>query len=191
MILSDRAPGDVNEPLFFALPASSASPVSAVDGTWRCELRTSDSGEFSVSLTLHADGEKISGSADEGILIGPSTFKGEKLNLELLRENETYNFVAALKEGTLAGDWKRRDGKLSGTWTASRTASSGNEDQSTAVVPLYEYERADGQRVYSTNSDRSDKTLRRSTEPICQVWKNPMAVLILDPDAKPVPLAKN
>ena len=35
-----------------------------------------------------------------------------------------------------------------------------------------------------------DRTLQRSASPICRVWRNPMAVLGLDPSASPVPLAK-
>jgi hypothetical protein len=40
-------------------------------------------------------------------------------------------------------------------------------------------------------ADLADKSLQRSAEPLCRVWKNPMAVLILDPGAKPVRLVRN
>lgn len=58
-----------------------------------------------------------------------------------------------------------------------------SEVQSPASVALYEYQRANGQRIYSTNKELSDPDLKRETEPLCRVWKNPSAVLVLDAKA--------
>lgn len=64
------------------------------------------------------------------------------------------------------------------------------QQRSPAVVPLYEYRRgARGTRSYSADPDLKDATLRRSTRPICRVWRNPMSLLVLDRKAKPVPIA--
>ena len=52
-------------------------------------------------------------------------------------------------------------------------------------MDLYEYERADGQRIYSTDSEIKDRDLKRAVAPLCRVWKNPMALLILDAQAAP------
>ena len=52
--------------------------------------------------------------------------------------------------------------------------------QPPAAVALYEYQRANGQRIYSTNPELSDPDLKRETEPLCRVWKNPSSVLVLD-----------
>jgi hypothetical protein len=55
-------------------------------------------------------------------------------------------------------------------------------------VPLYEYRHVqDGKRFYSTRSDLADSAQQRSPEPICRVWRNPMSLLILDPEASVAP----
>jgi hypothetical protein len=65
-----------------------------------------------------------------------------------------------------------------------------SEEDSRMVVPLYEYQDAgDGRRIYSTNPSLADKAFRRSAEPICRVWRNPMSVVPLDMETTPVPLA--
>ena len=73
----------------------------------------------------------------------------------------------------------------------AESASDPTEDQSSAVVPLFEHRHVQsGRRTYSTNPEPADQTLQRPVEPVCRVWRNPMSALILDPDAKPVPLAR-
>jgi hypothetical protein len=69
-------------------------------------------------------------------------------------------------------------------------ADSPKEDRSPATVALYEYQREDGERIYSTSSDLPGHDLRRRPESICRVWKNPMTVLVLDPQTQPVVLGK-
>ena len=60
---------------------------------------------------------------------------------------------------------------------------------SPAVVPLYEYRRRDGgARLYSTDPNLEDRASQRSAGPVCRVWRNPMSLLILDHQAKPVAL---
>ncbi len=60
--------------------------------------------------------------------------------------------------------------------------------KSPAVVPLYEYRDASrGSRLYCTNPNLKDTALKRSAEPLCRVWRNPMSLLILDRKAKPIP----
>jgi hypothetical protein len=59
-------------------------------------------------------------------------------------------------------------------------------DANPAVVPLYEYRRPrDGERLYSTQSDLRSSEWERASEPLCRVWENPMALLILDRQAEP------
>ena len=58
------------------------------------------------------------------------------------------------------------------------------------VTPLYDYRDAgEHRRLYSTQPNLEDESLRRSAEPICRVWKNPMRVLALDGEAGPIPLS--
>jgi hypothetical protein len=69
----------------------------------------------------------------------------------------------------------------------SANAETAKEFHSSAVVPLYEYRRArDGKRFYSTQPSRADAELERSPGPLCRVWRNPMALLILDTAASPL-----
>ncbi len=61
------------------------------------------------------------------------------------------------------------------------------EFRSSLVVPLYEYRRqGQGQWVYSTEPNIAGAELERSPEPFCQVWRNPMGLMILDSAAKPL-----
>ena len=52
------------------------------------------------------------------------------------------------------------------------------------VVPLYEFRDRLGDCHYSTEIERSG--WERSEKPVCQVWKNPASVLMLDAGVKPV-----
>ncbi|MGH8246866.1 MAG: hypothetical protein ACREUU_10585, partial [Gammaproteobacteria bacterium] len=79
------------------------------------------------------------------------------------------------------------DGDAHGTWSASWNDPNPSADRSPAVVALYEYERKNGQRIYSTNPDLKERDVKRAAEPLCSVWRNPMATLILDANAQPVP----
>jgi hypothetical protein len=70
---------------------------------------------------------------------------------------------------------------------ASRERENERTLHSSAVVPVYEYRhRRDGTRLYSTQPNMAGDDLVRSPEVLCLVWRNPMAVLILDTMAKPV-----
>jgi hypothetical protein len=68
-VLSDTLPDNGNQPIFFALPATAAPVGDTVDGTWRCELKDSDGGEFGVTFELKANGERIGGKASDEITI--------------------------------------------------------------------------------------------------------------------------
>lgn len=57
---------------------------------------------------------------------------------------------------------------------------------STAEVPLYESrDRQTGRWHYSTDPDEAPAQYEKSPLPICRVWRNPLTVLTLDPDATP------
>ncbi|PYJ83358.1 MAG: hypothetical protein DME22_15950 [Verrucomicrobia bacterium] len=192
VVLRDTPTSGEARPIFFALPPRRSSAGDSLDGTWECELKASDGGEFAVTLELKAEGESVSGKASDDIVIRGGSFKEGTLRLDVLHEKKAYDFSAALGGGKLSGHWKRGDGALSGTWSATRLDSTPPEERSAAVVPLYEYRNArDSRQIYSTEPNIENKTLKRSLEPICRVWKSPMSALILDPRARPVPLAKD
>jgi len=83
------------------------------------------------------------------------------------------------------GEWKRSDGAMAGSWSATRPTDPTGDRNSPAVVDLCEYKSEEGERFYSTDSALSDKHTRRTDEPLCRVWRNPMTVLLLDPEAEP------
>src|SRR5947209_19293503 len=64
-------------------------------------------------------------------------------------------------------------------------AESSREKESLVLSALYEDQDSSGGRHYSINPQPDDKTLHRAAEPICWVWRNPMAALILDRQARP------
>jgi len=56
------------------------------------------------------------------------------------------------------------------------------------VVPLYEYfSPATGEYRYSVDDDLDQPGWTRSSEALCQVWRNPRPVAVLDPAARPLP----
>ena len=183
VILRDTLPSGGTQPVFFALPQRRPSLDDSLDGSWRCILKTAGGGEFETIVDLQVKGERVSGKASGGVVVGPGVFKDGKLRLEMQHQENAYDFTAALKNGRLAGQWKGKDDQATGTWSADRLDTTPAEEKSPAVVPLYEHSGADGRREYST--DLPDKDLKR--KPICLVWANPMSVLALDPGVKPVP----
>lgn len=63
-----------------------------------------------------------------------------------------------------------------------------DEKPSPAIVPLYEYrDEKTGQVQYSTATDLSTQTKKRSPKPLCRVWRNPSSTLALDLEAQPTP----
>jgi hypothetical protein len=66
-----------------------------------------------------------------------------------------------------------------------------SKGQSSVIRPLYEYRDSDGRRVYSINPELTEHDLKRNSEPLCRVWRNPASVLALDPAARTIPLARD
>ncbi len=173
--------------LFYGLPAVPEAPTDTPAGTWNCKLKALD-GELPFTLELKLEGEEVKGTAGQGV-IPKGRFKEGKLELTVKEDDTTYSLTGSLKQGRLAGEWRQIKSDESGTWEGERTESIGQQFYSPAVVPLYEYRDVErGSQVYSTDSKLRDNTLKRSAEPVCRVWRNPMSVLILDRKAKPVPV---
>jgi hypothetical protein len=61
---------------------------------------------------------------------------------------------------------------------------SGEEEQPSFLVPLFAHRLAEsGKVIYSTDAVEGAE---RMGEPVCRVWKNPMHLLLLDPEAQSV-----
>jgi hypothetical protein len=98
--------------------------------------------------------------------------------------------VAQDRYGTLqVGSTDRQSGSRNALFfalPATESSDSPREDRSPAVVPLYEYEREGGERIYSTRADLPELNLKRRSEPMCRVWKNQMTALVLDAGTRPI-----
>lgn len=187
---SDVALSGRPEPLFFALPASGDHSRKGIGGLWQCIARASDGAERVFALELIERAGVVQVVSKEGETTGQGSFENDRLALRMVEGGRSYSLNASLGERKLVGDWSDLDRNLQGTWSAAWTDPVSDQDKSHAVVALYEYRRDDGQRVYSTESAVSDPSLKRASEPLCRVWKNPMEVLVLDPKARPVPFGK-
>jgi hypothetical protein len=181
-------PGSDTQPVFFALPLRRPPADDKLDGAWECKLKSADGEEYQIKLDLRVEGERVGGTASDGVVVGEGSFKDRMLKIEMRDEGKTYDFTAELKLGKLAGQWKERNDNPTGTWSANRRDTTPPEEKSPAVVPLYEYVAADGRREYATNPELPDKELERRSEALCLVWANPMSVLALDRGVKPVPV---
>jgi hypothetical protein len=117
---------------------------------------------------------------------GSGTINQGRLSLKMRHNDRSYLLTATVNDQSLAGDWQQLEGELRGAWSANWVDPTPSEDKSPAVVALYEYERADGQRIYSTNPDLKVRDVQRRAEPLCRVWRNPMSTLVLDYQAQPI-----
>src|SRR6266571_890379 len=135
LALGDTLPGNANQPIFFALPATAAPVDDSVDGTWRCDLKDSEGGAFGVTFELKADGERVHGKASDGILIRGGSFKAGTLSLDVFHEEKAYALTASMRAGKLSGDWTQRNGGEHGIWSGTRFDPVPQEDNS--LVSLY------------------------------------------------------
>jgi len=186
---STRTADGIN-PIFFALPSTNAASSQSISGPWQCKVRTTDGGEFEFTLELTQRDATVEAVSKASGISGEGSFQQGQLLLHLSRDNHSYSFTAILHERKLTGEWRQSDAELRGTWSADWIDPTPSEDTSPAVGALYEYQGGDGGRVYSTIPNLDDPELKRATEPVCRVWKNPMAVLVLDVEARPLPLGK-
>jgi hypothetical protein len=192
MVLSSQAFSEAgsSSPIFYALPASPARPqdLQGPSGKWSCTATMADGSDYtSFALDLKVKGEQVLSANSEGTESVQGTFKGEHLHLNLKTTDETYTLEGELQQGKLHGTWQSQNNLIErGDWHAERPPTV-RRPESPAIVPLYEYTRiADGSRLYSTDPALPDKTLKRSPELLCRVWRNPTSRLILDFNAKPV-----
>jgi hypothetical protein len=66
--------------------------------------------------------------------------------------------------------------------------SSGKRQPSPETALLYGYrDSRTGARLYTIDPNRSEANLTRSAQPLCRVWRNPMASVILDYRTRPLP----
>jgi len=104
-------------PAAVAAEASPATPVS-LSGDWD---GVADAGEaFPFLLTLHVDGEKVTGGSSSQLgesKISTGTWKDGKLNFQLDSSNGVVTMSATLVDGKLTGEFDYA-GQMQGKWVA-------------------------------------------------------------------------
>jgi hypothetical protein len=178
--LSGAPPSSASTPLFYALLAE-APPPDPVTGKWVGKIKELDDMPF--NLDLQRNGERITGTADL-LVIQKGEFKQGRLYLELSDEEDTYALTAVIQQDKMTGRWKSVKAEDTGEWSAERAQAA--DLQSPDIAPLYEYRDSTGAGLYSADPAFRAAGFRRSARPLCRVWRNPMSLLILDRDAKPV-----
>jgi len=179
-------------PVFYALPIAVPPPQApqGLPGKWSCTAQTTDGSDYaSFRFDLRLDGETVASASSTETAKVQGTFRNTELQLTLQMTGEVYDLRGGLKNEKLSGGWQSRTGLSErGSWHCERPPVV-RPSESTAIVPLYEYANvSDGSHLYSTEPNLPNKMWRRSAQPLCRVWRNPMSQLILDPRAKPTPL---
>ena len=158
---------------FYALPAKTQVELS---GRWKCSFKergTSD--EYTGEMAIN--GSKITAWIED-LVFRQRSFDGVSMFLEGGTADEHYVMEGKVTGAKLAGRWNRPGTTEEGSWECERTSPAA--EGSKALVPLYEYRSRIGASIYST-APRS-----RADTPIARVWKNPVSLLILDREAKPL-----
>jgi hypothetical protein len=189
MVLSLEPPaGATNpQPLFYALPAKETESRQTLAGDWNCTAREADGSEYPFTLQIQVQGESVQVHMDQGAVTEAKKRDGG-IELQVKEGDGLYRLVGHLQDGKLMGDWTEVGTSNRGTWVGTADQSGVAWKKSPDITPLYEYRYPDGARIYSTESSVADRELQRSAEPICRVWRNPASLLILDRDAKAVPV---
>jgi len=177
------------KPLFYALPSTPLTPPNpqGLAGKWSCKAEErGDSDYASFTLDLRLDGEVVRAVSDAGDVQG--TFRNRDLRLVLKTGDESYAVTGEEKEDKINGTWQSQtETGEHGTLHCERSPVV-RAPESPAIVPLYKYADArNGSYLYSTDSSLPDSQLKRSAQPLCSVWRNPLTRLFPDPDAQPVP----
>ena len=174
-------------PLFLALPGTHDSAAETVEGRWRCTAKRSKGDEINFDMQLKQHGAEVETVITEDDISAKGSINNGHLTISLTtKDGHIYSLTAALQKRKLTGQWKQLDGDTSGTLSADWIDPTPCEYKSPAVVALYEYHGADGQRIYSTNPELEANNLQRTPVPLCRIWTNPTGVIVLDAKSKPV-----
>ncbi len=160
---------------FYALPVRSGQDLS---DRWNCKFRDRggpNAGEYLGELEI--DGRKITGHVVD-LVFTQRFFDGVSLVLDAGTADEHYVITGKATGGKLAGQWNRPGTTEEGSWECERNTPF--PDASQALVPLYQYRTQTGATIYSTEQRSASDT------PIARVWRNPIPMLILDREAKPI-----
>jgi hypothetical protein len=170
----------------------SLPPTDELTGKWQCKAGMPDGNEFKFALNLKLKGDRITG----GFGIGDGepikgTFTKPRVEFTVEVGEDKFQIRGRLQDGWIKGRWSRGDNSDTGSFEGEREIDDGTQVATDAEVPLYAYtNEKSGAIRYSTKPDWESPGFKRQADPVCNVWKNPLDVLILDPDAKPVPIVR-
>ncbi len=186
IMLKVKTSGDyrkVEFPLFYGLPELDENTLN---GTWECLAD-----DYPITLELQTDGGLIKGKFfNSPLRIEKGSLMNNQLELFIIdtTNQETGAIIAIIKNGNLNGEYYVNNNGNKGVFIGKRSGELGKQYLSPMVVPLYEFQQADGTYFYSIDSEKEG--MKRSEKPVCRVWKNPSSVLTLDYKAKPVQLER-
>jgi hypothetical protein len=92
--------------LIFACSAASARAAADPNGTWKWTFTTQNGQDIQISVTLKAEGEKLTGKVsrnDQSTDITDGTFKNDEVSFNVERERNGQKFVSKYK-GKVEGD---------------------------------------------------------------------------------------
>ncbi|MBI2927839.1 MAG: hypothetical protein HYY24_19275 [Verrucomicrobia bacterium] len=182
------------KPLFYAWPAEFVIPTNRLEGTWDCRGVRPGNVAVTFNLDLRAVGEVVTGQFDQNsvlrhVELRKGRFTDPKLELEVSDGVNRYLVHATVGDGKFSGSYEQigAEENETGTLDATRTNIVPLDAATPALVLLYEYRsKTDSTWLYSTNAALANPSLESTPEPVCRVWRNPMSVLALDWQARPV-----
>jgi hypothetical protein len=92
--------------LIFACSGASARAAADPNGTWKWTFTTQNGQDIQISVTLKAEGEKLTGKVsrnDQSTDITDGTFKNDEVSFNVERERNGQKFVSKYK-GKVEGD---------------------------------------------------------------------------------------
>ena len=189
-VLSADSASSAGETLFMAYPPAkeTAAADDEVSGAWQCKSTLPDGGDIEFPLDLRLRDGKVTGSLNMGgeASVGGTVTDG-RINLRLSTELGTFDIQARMEMGAMRGEWRRSDGTEKGNFEARRDEGASGSLASTAETPLFAFRNAASGAVhYTTDAKWARSGYSPQAAPVCRVWSNPMSLLAIDPDAKPV-----
>jgi len=175
----------VKSTIFYGLPFFETKKEKLC-GTWKCKAN-----DFILQMDIVMNENKINVSfKEESLLVTKVDYANDTIvvNVKDILDEHEYIITASILEGKMIGDVEGIETEEIFRWEGERIDLIWKLSLSQAVVPLFEYQNADGEYYYSTDSGLLN--MKQSVKPICQVWRNPSSTLTLDFKAKPVPFVK-
>jgi len=169
-------------PVFYGLPFFDIKEEK-LSGTWECG---SDNSPLQMEIMMAEDRINISFN-EEDLLVTKADFANDTIvfNIKDTYDEVEYIITASILEGNMNGNRVAVGTGETFNWKGERIDLLWKLSVTKAVVPMYEYQKEDGECYYSTSSGL--QRMKRSEKPICNVWRNPSTTLTLDYEAKPVP----